>query len=143
MNTLIPLFFITLFITLGIIGLVFTARNTENLNKDLSNKKIIAQFYNLEIRDTENLKMAFWSGTMKIYEDRILIENGSYFHHFIKRNIAHKKKAMTITLDESFIDNDRLILKGIKHRVLHNSLITVKIKTTNSNDLIKIKELIT
>ncbi|WP_324027800.1 hypothetical protein QSV08_07595 [Maribacter sp. BPC-D8] len=142
MNTYIPLFFFSVFILLAIWGIMYAVKNSSDLSNDVINEKIIARFSNLQIIDTEALGVDFWYGHMNIYETRIVIKNSSYSHHFVKKNVLHSKKPMTISLNDCYIKDKCLILKGTKHRVLKSSSITVKLKSENFNDLIKIKELI-
>ena len=142
MNTIIPISFFLIFIILAVLGLIYTVRNNENLSKELDNDKLIAQFNNIEIRDTEAFGINYWSGKMSIYENKIIIENSSYSHHFIKKNVSHNKIPMTIILNDCYIDKDHLILTGTKHRVLHNSSIEVKLKAKSTDSLMKMKELI-
>ena len=142
MNTYIPLFFFSIFILLAIWGIMYTVKNSSDLSNEVINEKTIARFSNLQIIDKEALGAAFWYGDMNIYETRIVIKNSSYSHHFVKKNLSHSKKPMTISLNDCYITDKCLILKGTKHRVLKSSSITVKIKSENFNDLIKMKELL-
>ena len=65
------------------IGIIYTIKNNGNLNEIVSKEKLITQYSNLKIRDTEILKMNCWNGNLKIYKNILIIENGTYFHHII------------------------------------------------------------
>ncbi len=128
----------------GIIGIIYTAKNNGKLKNIVSKEKLISQYGNLKIRDTETLKMNFWRGNLKIYDSILIIENSTYFHHIIldKNKQKGKKQAMTISLNQISIEKKALILQGVKHRVFGNSNIKIRIKSDNENDIIDINKAI-
>lgn len=141
MNTIIPIFMFSMFFIFSFIGIVYTVKNNDKLDKLVTNKKLIKQYRNLKIKDSETLKMSFWSGNLKIYENILVIENGSYFHHInLEKN--KKKQPMTISLQQVNIEKNTLILQGIKHRVLGNRHIKIRIRSNIENEIIDINNLI-
>ena len=150
MNDIISIFFFILLISFFVLGVIYTFNNNSKLKKLLASEKILYNMNGLEIIDTEALGAAHWFGNMIIYENYIRIEKTTipnYFFHFIvssKNPNSKKKPAGTINLTEcSLQENNEIKLKGIKHRVLHNSSITIRIKNENKASLKKMNEIIT
>ena len=144
MNTIISTSMISLIFLIGIVGLIFTLKNSKSLKKVLTNKKRLGEFKNLNLRDTEFMKMSYWTGNMVIYENYIHIEKTGYFHLIVKdKKSSIRKKAMTISFQKCSLDKkDNIIIKGTKHRVFGNSTIEVKISSKNTKDLYRINDLI-
>ncbi|RMA56302.1 hypothetical protein BXY75_3424 [Ulvibacter antarcticus] len=132
----------SLLFIIGIIGIVYTIKNNGKLNEIVSKEKLIEQYSNLKISDTETLKMNYWNGNLKIYENILIIENSTYFHHIIldKKSKNVKKQPMTISLEKITIEKNTLILQGVKHRLLGNSNIKIRLKSNSEYEIVDINK---
>ncbi|WP_299679239.1 hypothetical protein [uncultured Dokdonia sp.] len=139
---MVPIFMFFLLFIAGVIGIIYTVKNNGKLSEIVSKEKLIAHYRNLKIGDSETFKTNSWKGHIKIYENILIVENDTYFHHIVlnTKKLKVKKQPMTIYLEQITIKDDTLVLQGIKHRVFGNSHITIRIKSNTKNELMAINE---
>ena len=145
MNEIISTFFFAFFIVLFLVGIFYTFRTKLNIKKILSNEKILFKSDGFEILNKEALGISYMNGNITIYENYIQIESLTFSHFIIspKKFDSLKKIAGIITLNEcSFGENNKIKLKGKKHRLLSQSYISINMKGENISSLKRIEELI-
>ena len=149
MNDFLSIFFISLILMFFILGMIYTLNQKYKFKKLLMNEKQLYNLDELEITETESLGGSYWIGNLTIYKNYIHIERGfilNLYSHFIvnsKHFDSEKNMKGTITIKDSTFSKEKgLRLKGVKHRVFHNSNITIRVKDKNVAGLEKVNNLI-
>lgn len=132
------------FIVLGLVMIFYVFSIKQRIRKLLIKESILYESSDLEVYIDELFKKSYLNVNLKIFENYILFDSNSIFTNYfllISKNISTPKPF--IFLDSVKRNNkNELVLFGNKKRVLHNSRVSIILKSDNVFIIEKIYALI-
>ncbi|WP_408040478.1 hypothetical protein [Tenacibaculum amylolyticum] len=124
------------------IGIIFTVIEKNKAKKELSKGRLLEVYDEIEIVNRELGKTSYWLGEIKIYDDYILLRNKFKYEIIVRSRNLEGKFKFKVIFTECLIDGRKLIIKGVKHRLIGKSNITIQLKFDNEIQTKKVYSLL-